>query len=326
MHLSEIRGVIQKELADLDLCIQDHLSTSTPVITELSHYIIQSGGKRLRPLLHLLCAKMLMGSECRTQTILLAAIIEFIHTATLLHDDVVDDSTQRRGQATANTLWGNASSVLVGDFLYSRAFQMMVKVQHMGVMDILSRTTNTIAEGEVIQLSYRHNPDITALQYFDVIHRKTATLFEAAAVLAGVLGEVPLAQQEALATFGLKLGIAFQMLDDLLDYEGDPELLGKNLGDDLAEGKVTLPLIITIERSAPPIQIQLKSLIRTGARQATDLPFAQHALHTTGALATCHTIAQQHLKEALRALSIFPENEGSRALKKLAHLATHRAY
>src|SRR5262249_1603486 len=229
--------------------IRARLSSDVVLVNQVAEHIVGGGGKRLRPLLHLVAARA-AGYRGRDQ-IALAAVIEFIHTATLLHDDVVDESDLRRGRKTANAVWGNAASVLVGDFLYSRAFQMMVELDRMRVMRILADTTNRIAEGEVLQLLNIGNPETSEAAYLDVIERKTAVLFSAGTRLGGVISDLPRDQEEALARYGLELGFAFQIADDVLDYVSDSGTLGKNIGDDLAEGKPTLPLIYAIARSAP---------------------------------------------------------------------------
>ncbi|HJL56694.1 MAG TPA: polyprenyl synthetase family protein, partial [Arenicellales bacterium] len=235
--LSEVSALIPDDLSAINRHIEKQLSSDVALIRQMGAYIVTAGGKRLRPLTLVLAARSLDYSG--TAHIDLAAVIEFIHTATLLHDDVVDESELRRGRQTANDLWGNAASVLVGDFLYSRAFQMMVAVDHMRVMEIMSTTTNAIAEGEVMQLLNTHNPNITEQQYLETITRKTARLFESAGRLGAILADAGPATEQALADYGLNLGIAFQIVDDMLDYTADAEEMGKNSGDDLAEGKAT---------------------------------------------------------------------------------------
>ena len=241
LQLADVQRMVADDMHAVDQLIEERLHSDVALVNQVSRYIIQSGGKRLRPILVLLCAKAFAYQG--PFHLPLAAIVEFIHTATLLHDDVVDASLLRRGQDTANSLWGNEASVLVGDFLYSRAFQMMVELDNMRVMDILAETTNVIAEGEVMQLLNCHNPDTTIEQYLDVIRSKTAKLFEASARLGAVVCEVDPVHEDAIAAYGLHLGIAFQVIDDVLDYYGSADEIGKNVGDDLAEGKPTLPLI-----------------------------------------------------------------------------------
>ena len=249
-------------------------------------------------------------------------MVEFIHTATLLHDDVVDESDLRRGRKTANALWGNAASVLVGDFLYSRAFQMMVEADDMRVMRILADTTNQIAEGEVLQLLNIHNPDTDEAAYLQVIQRKTAVLFAAATRLGGLLAGLPAAQEEALARFGLNLGFAFQIADDVLDYVSDAGTLGKNIGDDLAEGKATLPLIYAIERAAPAQAASLKRAIETGGLDSLDNIVA--AIRDSGALERARQKAQAYADEAISALSTLPHSPARDALHVLAGYALQR--
>jgi len=248
-HFSDVQALASADMARVDGLIRPRLASDVVLINQVAEHIIGGGGKRLRPMLVLLAAQ---ASGYRGHDhVLLAAVVEFIHTATLLHDDVVDESDLRRGRQTANALWGNAASVLVGDFLYSRSFQMMVEADDMRVMRLLADTTNQIAEGEVLQLLNVHNPDTDEAAYLRVIERKTAVLFAAATRLGGLLAGMPAGHEEALARFGLNLGFAFQIADDVLDYVSDAGTLGKNIGDDLAEGKATLPLIYAIERAPP---------------------------------------------------------------------------
>ncbi|MBT7181248.1 MAG: octaprenyl diphosphate synthase, partial [Acidiferrobacteraceae bacterium] len=262
--LSEISALIPDDLGAINRHIEKQLSSDVALIRQMGAYIVAAGGKRLRPLTLVLAARSLDYSG--TAHIDLAAVIEFIHTATLLHDDVVDESELRRGRETANDLWGNSAAVLVGDFLYSRAFQMMVAVDHMRVMEIMATTTNAIAEGEVMQLLNTHNPDITEQQYLETITRKTARLFESAGRLGAILADAGPATEQALADYGLSLGIAFQIVDDMLDYTVDAEEMGKNAGDDLAEGKATLPLIHALGECAPDQHQLLSSAISEGHR------------------------------------------------------------
>ena len=262
MEFSSIRELIEDDLKATDALILDRLRSDVVLINQVGHYIVNSGGKRLRPMIVLLAARA-MGYE-GTSHIDLAAIVEFIHTATLLHDDVVDDSDQRRNRDTANAVWGNAASVLVGDFLYSRSFEMMVAVDAMRVMEVLSHATNRIAEGEVLQLLNCNDPDTDENRYREVILRKTATLFEAGARLGAIVSDSDPETEAGLAAYGLHLGMAFQMIDDALDYGSSGQDIGKNLGDDLAEGKPTLPLIRAIELSEPGTRDMLRAVIETG--------------------------------------------------------------
>ena len=319
MTLSEIRTLIQNDIQDTDQLILSKLASDVVLINQIGHYIINSGGKRLRSLLVLLTAR-----ACDYQGqhhLTLAAVIEFIHTSTLLHDDVVDESTTRRGNQTANEVWGNAASVLVGDFLYSRSFEMMVEPGDMRVMEILSETTNVIAEGEVLQLLNCHDADTTTERYMEVIHRKTAKLFEAATQLGAVLAKTP--QYEVnLADYGRHLGAAFQLIDDVLDYMADANTLGKNLGDDLAEGKPTLPLIYVLEKGTDAE----KSLVRRAIESEGISLLAQvtAAIQRTGAIAYTQQIANEEVKKAKQALATFPPSSYKTALLALADLAIHR--
>ena len=306
--------LIQPDMLRVDEVIEERLSTDVPLVREVAQYIISSGGKRLRPALLLLVSGALGSPHPQRHT--LAAVVEFIHTATLLHDDVVDESTLRRGRETANERFGNAASVLVGDFLYSRAFQMMVDVNNMRVMQVLSEATNVIAEGEVMQLMNMHDASLDEAAYLRVIRSKTAKLFEASARLAPILaGSDP--ETEALcATYGQALGTAFQVVDDVLDYEGDREVLGKNLGDDLREGKVTLPIICAL-RTASEGQ---KTLIRDAIVQGdqTHLEEIQSIIQTSGALALARAAASAEAQRAIEAARSLPSNEFSNALLELA--------
>lgn len=247
-NFDDIQTLLKEDLEQTDALLHARLSSNVALINQMSSYIISAGGKRLRPLLLLLCARATnyQGKHHR----LMAVVIELIHTATLLHDDIVDESATRRGKDTANEVWGNASSVLVGDFLYSRAFEMMVEPDSMKIMKILSKATNEIAQGEVLQLLNCQNADLTEAEYYQVIERKTAVLFQAATQIGGILSEVDSVQEQALKDYGLHLGNAFQIIDDVLDYESDSETMGKEVGDDLAEGKTTLPMIYALAHTS----------------------------------------------------------------------------
>jgi octaprenyl-diphosphate synthase len=262
LGFDEVRVLADADMRAVDALIRESLRSDVALVSEVSQYIVTSGGKRLRPLLVLLAARAL--GYTGTQQVRAAAIIEFIHTATLLHDDVVDSSDRRRGRDTANTVFGNQASVLVGDFLYSRAFQMMVDIRSMRVMQILADATNTIAAGEVMQLMNMHDPDVTEDGYRKVIYRKTARLFEAGAQIAAVLADRDPADEAAMVCYGQNLGTAFQLIDDALDYDAAPEELGKNLGDDLAEGKPTLPLIYAMENCSDSERKMIRAAIEAG--------------------------------------------------------------
>ena len=321
MELSAIRSLIAEDLKATDTLILDRLQSDVVLINQIGHYIVNSGGKRLRPMIVLLAARAL-GYQGQHH-IDLAAVIEFIHTATLLHDDVVDDSDMRRSRETANNLWGNAASVLVGDFLYSRAFEMMVAVDSMPVMDILSHATNRIAEGEVLQLLNCNDPDTDESRYRDVILRKTATLFEAGARLGGVLTGAPKGQEQALADYGRHLGMAFQMIDDALDYGSSDQDIGKNIGDDLAEGKPTLPLIRAIETGTDQQRTLLREVIEQGGQGRIEEVMA--AIAATDAIEYTARLAAAEADLAKQALEQLPPSAFRSALGALADFSVSRS-
>ena len=306
----------------VDTVIRQSLHSEVPLINQVSEYIIHSGGKRLRPALVLLSANMFQG--VRTEHHYLAAIVEFIHTATLLHDDVVDESDLRRGKSTANHVFGNAASVLVGDFLYSRAFQMMVKLQNMRVMEILAEATNTISEGEVLQLLNVRKVDITEQEYLKVIHFKTAKLFEAATRLGAVMSNAGAQQEQGLAVYGMHLGTAFQLIDDVLDLSGDPGQIGKKLGNDLAEGKPTLPLLYAIQHGTEAQAALVKAAISQG--DLTQMEAVLEVLASTGALAYVREVARKEADLACQAIADFAQNEHHHALVELSDFAVARQY
>lgn len=312
--------LIETDLVRLDECIRAWLNSNVVLVRQIAEYIIAGGGKRLRPMLHLLAARC-CGYE-GDKHVLLAAVIEFIHTATLLHDDVVDESDLRRGRDTAHKLWGNPASVLVGDFLYSRSFQMMVEVGDMRVMQILADTTNTIAEGEVMQLLNMRNPEVTEASYFAVIEHKTARLFQAACELGGLLAGVPPEQRHALGDFGRALGAAFQIMDDVLDYSAEQEVLGKKLGDDLAEGKPTLPMIFARQLASASERAILDEVILNGGdgRMAEVMTI----LKRTDALQLARQRAQETARNAEAAMKNLPNNEYRQALISLCRYAVNR--
>jgi len=286
----------------VDALIAQRLSTSVPLVGDVSQYIIAAGGKRLRPQLLLLCCGAL--GYTGTHRLTMAAVVEFIHTATLLHDDVVDESTLRRGLPTANARFGNPASVLIGDFLYSRAFQMMVQVQEMRIMQVLADATNVIAEGEVLQLMNMHNADLSEADYLQVIRSKTSKLFEASAQVAAILAKSSPAVESACATFGQALGTAFQVIDDVLDYAGDASVLGKNLGDDLREGKCTLPLITAMQLAPPEDAATVRNAIEKGDVDA--LEAVASIVKRTGALDAAMRSAQSEISRALEAAQHLP--------------------
>ncbi|MHB1951941.1 MAG: octaprenyl diphosphate synthase [Acidiferrobacteraceae bacterium] len=319
-RLHAIRALVKADLAALDTEIGRRLSSDIALINQLGQHIIGSGGKRLRPLIVLLSARALGYDGDRH--IPLATVVEFIHTATLLHDDVVDGSKLRRGQTTANILWGNEASVLVGDFLYSRAFEMMVEVGDMRAMEIMAETTNTIAEGEVMQLLNCRDPDVTEEQYIRVIRSKTAKLFEAAARLGAVLAGKPRPVEDAMGSYGLHLGVAFQLVDDLLDYEAKNSSFGKNVGDDLAEGKATLPLIHALRVGAAEQQTLLRTAILQG--DVANIAPVIHAIESSGSIAYTAGQADLEAQHARLALSQIPDSRHKQALLDLAHFSVHR--
>ncbi len=308
-------------MLEVDKVIRERLASRVALIDQISTYIIGAGGKRIRPRLVLLFSQALgFEGPARFQ---LAAIVEFIHTATLLHDDVVDESSLRRGRATANAIFGNAASVLVGDFLYSRAFQMMVSLERMRVLDVLADATNVIAEGEVLQLMNMHDPDLAVEEYLRVIRYKTAKLFEASARLGAVLGCAGPAVEEACADFGRSLGTAFQLVDDLLDYEGNSDELGKNVGDDLREGKPTLPLLIAMERGSTAERTLIRHAIEHGELQK--LPDILAIVRRTGALEATRAAAEGEADKARAALQALPASPARAALLELCARAVHRS-
>ena len=322
MDFNSIRQLADADMQAVNALIQRRLHSEVVLINQLSHYIIGSGGKRLRPLLALLVAR-----ACGYQGerhIDIAAIVEFIHTATLLHDDVVDESDMRRGKETANNVWGNQAAVLVGDFLYSRSFEMMVSVGNMRVMEILATTTNTIAEGEVLQLLNCHDPDTTEERYMEVIHSKTAKLFEAACQLGAVLAGLDDAQEQAMARYGMHLGTAFQLIDDVLDYTADAAEMGKNVGDDLAEGKPTLPLIIALQRSSGDTAALLRKSIEEGGLEYIDT--IMQAIEQTNAIAYTVAKAQHETEAAIASLECLPISDYRQALESLAWFAINRSH
>ena len=308
-------------LSQVDAVIRQRLASQVALIDQIGSYIVNAGGKRIRPRLVLLFSEAL-GFE-GPERFELAAVVEFIHTATLLHDDVVDESALRRGRATANALFGNAASVLVGDFLYSRAFQMMVSVNRMRVLDVLADATNVIAEGEVLQLMNMNDPDLTVEAYLQVIRFKTAKLFEASARLGAVLAGASSPIEEACADYGRSLGTAFQLVDDLLDYEGNSEELGKNIGDDLREGKPTLPLLLAMASATPMERKLMRQAIEQGEVQR--LPEILDIVRRTGALDATRAAAQQQADLARAALGALPESAARKALLELSAQSVHRS-
>ncbi|MBZ0106483.1 MAG: octaprenyl diphosphate synthase [Sulfuricella denitrificans] len=322
MPLEAIRGCIETDMHAVDAVIRQRLYSEVVLVRQISEYIINSGGKRLRPALVLLSAGAF--GYCGTYHHELAAVVEFIHTATLLHDDVVDESSLRRGRATANAMFGNAASVLVGDFLYSRAFQMMVGTDNLRVMAVVSDATNVIAEGEVLQLLNCHDPDIDEERYLQVIHYKTAKLFETASRLGAILGGATRDVEDAMAEYGMRLGTAFQLIDDVLDYSGDHHETGKNVGDDLAEGKPTLPLIYAIKHGNADQAGVVRHAIEQGGLD--DLQGVLQAIRDTGALDYTRQQADREVQAACAAISSLPDSTFKESLLQLATFSVTRNY
>ena len=322
MDIQSIYSLLNDEMSAVDNLIQQRLQSDVALINQLGFYIINSGGKRLRPAITLLSARA-CGYQ-GNQHINLATIIEFIHTATLLHDDVVDGSDMRRGKETANNLWGNEASVLVGDFLYTRSFEMMVELNTMRIMQILSHTTNVIAEGEVLQLLNCHDADTTEDRYLEVIHHKTAKLFEAAGLLGAVIAQASPVVEQAMAAYAMHLGSAFQLVDDLLDYSESSDAIGKNIGDDLAEGKPTLPLIHAMRQGSPQQASIIREAIEQGRRDRIDEII--QIIHATGAVDYTAQAAANEVEQAKQALSPLADSEYKQALIGLADFAIARQY
>ena len=322
---TDILALIRPDMARLNEVVRTTLHSEVPLVNQVAEYLINAGGKRLRPAIHLLLTRALQ-KTCPDTAYTLAAVVEFIHTSTLLHDDVVDESDLRRGRQTANALFGNAASVLVGDFLYSRSFQMMVSVQNMRVMEILADATNVIAEGEVLQLLNVHDPDVTEARYMQVIHYKTARLFEASAQLSAVMSACTPEQENACAAYGRHLGAAFQLADDILDYAGDTAVLGKNVGDDLREGKPTLPLIYVLEHGSDSEKAMVRAAIENGGIDQThpDFNTILTAITSGGALEYTRQLAQREVAAAKSALAFLPESEYKQVLLGLADYALAR--
>ena len=322
MNLDEIRALMRNDLDALDTTIRRRLSSDVLLVNQVAEYIIAGGGKRLRPLL-VITAAGACGYE-GPHHVDGAAIIEFIHTATLLHDDVVDASELRRGRTTANSVFGNEASVLVGDFLYSRAFQMMNDIGNLRVLNVIADATNMIAEGEVLQLMNCGDPDTTEIRYLEVIKRKTAMLFEAGTRMAAILAGQPEPVEAALADYGQRLGIAFQLVDDALDYSSSADALGKNVGDDLAEGKPTLPLIHALHNGTEGERKLIRSAIENGGLD--DLEPVRHAIESTGGLDYTARLAREQAEAAVTSLAVLPDSVFKQALSALAHIAVERTH
>ena len=321
--LEEIRSLVSEEWSLLDQEIEKQLSSDIELINNISQYIVNSGGKRIRPLIVLLSARA-CGASDLDRIVKAAAMIEFIHTATLLHDDVVDNSDSRRGIKTAHQSFGNESTILVGDFLYSRAFQIMVQINQMGIMEVMSDATNTIAEGEVLQLINSGNPKINKEQYLEVIYRKTGKLFEAAMVVGGLLSNQSQTVLNTLQLFGKELGMAYQIVDDVLDYSSSFEIMGKDVGDDLAEGKVTLPMIYTLERAMPDMQEMIGQAILNKDSKNADKIIG--SIQSTGSIASSVNDAKEKTEFALHSIQSLDNSKYKTALMNLAEIILHRSY
>lgn len=320
--LDDLKDLTASDMARVNQVITDHLASDIVLINQLSHHIILSGGKRLRPILVILAARACGYSG--ENDALLAAVVEFIHTATLLHDDVVDDSDMRRGQETASNIWGNEAAVLVGDYLYSRAFQMMVKAGSMDIMRLLADTTNTIAQGEVQQLLNVNDAETSEDNYLNVIYGKTACLFEAATHIGAILANSDAATRQGFLDYGRHLGIAFQLIDDALDYTSNADELGKNVGDDLAEGKPTLPLIYIMQHGSEAQRDLVRSAIEQGS--AEQFQEIHLAIQQSGALEYTLDAARKHAELARRAIAGNPDSVSRQALLFLADYAVERRY
>ena len=319
-NFTEIQALMKSELDLMNKILVDRLDSNVDLISQMSQYIINSGGKRIRPLLLLICAKATEYDGDYHYS--MAVVIELIHTATLLHDDVVDQSATRRGQETANELWGNAPSVLVGDFLYSRAFEIMVEPNSMEIMRILSKATNQISEGEVLQLLNIKNANVTQAEYFKVIERKTACLFKAACQIAGILSSADQKVINAMGSFGMHLGNAFQIIDDTLDFESDSNIIGKEIGDDLSEGKVTLPMIYALEKTKKAENKILKDAIKNA--DASHIDQIVEILLNVDAFQYSRDIAKIESNRALESIDYLPDSKYKTALKLLCELALER--
>ncbi|MCE9873013.1 octaprenyl diphosphate synthase [Hafnia alvei] len=323
MNLEQITELTAQDMADVNATILQQLNSEVSLINQLGYYIISGGGKRIRPMIAVLSARALNYEGDKHITV--AALIEFIHTATLLHDDVVDESDMRRGKVTANAAFGNAASVLVGDFIYTRSFQMMTSLQSLRVLELMSEATNVIAEGEVLQLMNVNDPNITEENYMRVIYSKTARLFEAAAQSSAILAGATHAQEIALQDYGRYLGTAFQLIDDLLDYDADGKTLGKNTGDDLNEGKPTLPLLHAMKHGSPERSAMIRKAIEEGNGRHLLEPVLE-TMHEVGSLTYTRQRAEEEADKAILALQALPESSYKEALIGLANMAVDRKF
>lgn len=327
--VKQIHHIVADDFATLNQKVVEQLHSEVPLIENIGHYIIEAGGKRMRPVLVLLCfhactlSKEDINNSSDKPHVNLATVIEFLHTATLLHDDVVDMSEMRRGRPTANIQWDNPSSVLVGDFIYSRAFQLLVSLGNMSIMDVMASTTNKISEGEVQQLVNQRNPATSESDYMEVIRNKTAILFAAACKTAAILSNAPNEIQEQLNNFGMAVGIAFQLIDDVLDYNGSSDEMGKNVGDDLAEGKPTLPLIYTMQNGSKEHKLLIEDAIRNGGLDKLDEII--EAVKVSGALEYTRQKAEEQIKKALDCLNLIPNSKFKDGLTQVAQAALNRS-
>ncbi|MFA5073817.1 MAG: polyprenyl synthetase family protein [Nitrospirota bacterium] len=321
--LHDVLREYQSDMERMEHRIYESLGTTVPLIQQVSKYILGSGGKRFRPMLHVLSAR-LCGCRDHDAEYVLGGVVEYIHTASLLHDDVVDEAPIRRGKTSVNSLWGNQASILVGDYLYSRALYNAVRLQNQRVMDVLSETTTIMAEGEVLQLTHIQNPDMTAADYFRMVECKTGALITASCRLGAIIGKAPVSQEDALTAYGKKLGLAFQITDDTLDYDADPGQLGKVLGKDLAEGKVTLPLIHLISKTEPEEHEQVKQILLADSITDQDLTYTLGLMRKYDSVSTVRQQAQTICEEAKEALSVFPNSTARQALIALADYVVNR--
>lgn len=320
MNVNEIQHLVQDELLQTNKLIQAKLASHVPLAQEIAEHIIKSGGKRIRPTLSLLVAKALQYQG--EAHIMLAAIVELLHTATLLHDDVIDESQMRRGRPTANANWGNEASVLVGDLLYSRSFSLISELRNFEITELIAHASGQIVEGEVLQLMNCHNPDATEKTYLEIIERKTGQLFAVATQSIAIIMQQPQAIQKALHQYGISLGVAFQMMDDALDYAADPEVTGKNIGDDLAEGKPTLPMLFVLKNGSTEQKAIIKdALLEPKKANITEI---QHILISTGAIEYTKQQAKEHAKFAIEQLTVLPNSAARDALVALASIAANR--
>jgi octaprenyl-diphosphate synthase len=318
--VQNLHHLVAAELAQVEQIIQQQLSEQIPLLVDVGQHILGGKAKRIRPLMHLLTAKALQ--QCTDAHLTLAAVIELFHTATLLHDDVVDNSEQRRGRQTANTLWGNRASILVGDYIYTRCFQLLVGLQQLDFMQTVADATNKIAKGELLQLQNQHNPEITLEQYLAVIDSKTAALFTAASKLGAQASFASADSIAAMQQYGYHVGMAFQLIDDALDYQADGQQLGKNVGDDLADGKITLPLIYALQQANAAEQQLIRQAIKQGQLEA--LPQIQQIIQDTRAIEYTQQCAEQHSEHAIQQLNVLTESPFKNALQQLAASAVHR--